>query len=206
MPLAFADIAFTPAVRAEQERKGSARAYSNMLAPDADGGDRLSPDEADFLTARDGFYQATVSESGWPYVQFRGGSPGFLQVLDDRTIAYADYAGNRQYISTGNLAGDDRVSIIAIDYPNQRRLKVWGHAQLSDDPEIIAGLARGYGRRIERAVVIRIAAFDWNCPKHIPRRMTADEMGPTLSAHETRISDLLADNRALRAQLSDPAR
>jgi len=203
MPLAFADIAFTPAVRAEQTRKGSATAYSNFLAPDAEGGEQLTAKEVEFLTARDGFYQASVSETGWPYVQFRGGTPGFLNALDDRTIAYADYRGNRQYISAGNLTKDDRVSIIAIDYPNRRRIKLWGHAQLSDDPDIIAELANGYARPVERAVVICVAAFDWNCPQHIPMRMTEAEMGVTLADHETRITELLADNAALRERLSE---
>lgn len=206
MPLAFANIAFTPAVRAEQERRGSDQAYAKFLAPDMQGGDRIGPNEANFLTARDGFYQSSVSESGWPYVQFRGGAPGFLNVLDDQTIAYADYRGNRQYISAGNLSGDDHVSIIAIDYPNQQRLKLWGHAQLSDDPDLIARLAKGYDRAIERAVVIRVAAFDWNCPKHIPRRRTEAETGADLSGLQAQIADLQAENRALRIKQPQASR
>ncbi|MFQ5566834.1 MAG: pyridoxamine 5'-phosphate oxidase family protein, partial [Paracoccaceae bacterium] len=121
MARAFAEIAFTPAVRGVQSRQGSAAAYDRMLAPETERADRLGPEEAAFVAARDGFYQATVSETGWPYVQFRGGPAGFLKVLDERTIAYADFRGNRQYVSTGNLAGDDRISMILMDYPNRRR-------------------------------------------------------------------------------------
>jgi predicted pyridoxine 5'-phosphate oxidase superfamily flavin-nucleotide-binding protein len=203
MPLAFADIAFTPAVRAEQTRRGSADAYARFLAPETQGGARLGPQEAGFLIARDGIYQASVSETGWPYVQFRGGKPGWLQVLDDRTIGYADYRGNRQYISAGNLKGNDRVSIIAVDYPNRRRLKLWGHATLSDDPELIDRLRAGFDRPVERAVTIRVAGFDWNCPQHIPRRLTETEFGVSLTALETRNAELAAENRALRARVSD---
>jgi len=203
MPLAFADIAFTPAVRAEQAARGSDRTYASFTSAEVNGGDRLGPDEAAFLRARDGLFQATVSETGWPYVQFRGGEPGWLKVLDDRTVGYVDYRGNRQYISTGNLMRDDRVALIALDYPNRRRLKLWGHAQLSNDPDTIARLSDGYDRPVERAVLITVAAFDWNCPKHIPRRLTEQEFGASLSALETRLAELAAENRALRAQLSD---
>ena len=126
MARAFAQIAFTPAVRAAQARLGSANAYAKFLQPEAEGGSHLSATEADFIAARDGFYQATVSETGWPYVQFRGGPAGFIKVLDDRTIAYADFRGNRQYVSVGNLGGDDRISLILMDYPNRRRLKNLG--------------------------------------------------------------------------------
>ena len=140
MARAFAEIAFTPAVRAAQTRQGSAAAYDRFLAPEADPANLLGPEEAEFVAARDGFYQATVSETGWPYVQFRGGPPGFLKVLDARTIAYADFRGNRQYVSTGNLTGDDRISMILMDYPTRRRLKVLGRARLvekNDDGVVV---------------------------------------------------------------------
>jgi predicted pyridoxine 5'-phosphate oxidase superfamily flavin-nucleotide-binding protein len=139
MARAFSEIAFTPAVRAAQQRQGSAAAYDRFLAPEAERANVLGPEETAFIEARDGFYQATVSETGWPYVQFRGGPPGFLKVLDDQTIAYADFRGNRQYVSTGNLAGDDRISLILMDYPNRRRLKVLGRARLveaAEDPAL----------------------------------------------------------------------
>ena len=143
MARAFAEIAFTPSVRAVQARQGSAAAYERVLAPEAERADRLGPEEAAFIAARDGFYQATVSETGWPYVQFRGGPPGFLKVLDERTLGYADFRGNRQYLSVGNLGRDDRVSLILMDYANRRRLKILGHARIieaADDPALIEAL------------------------------------------------------------------
>ncbi|MDI3337961.1 pyridoxamine 5'-phosphate oxidase family protein [Defluviimonas aestuarii] len=194
MPLAFADIAFTPSVRAAQERHGSAATYAKFLAPDRDGGHELTAAEATFLTARDGFFQATVSETGWPYVQFRGGRPGFLKVIDARTIAYADYRGNRQYLSVGNLTSNDRVSIIAVDYPNQRRLKLWGHATLTEDAEIISALTEESDAVVERGVVIRIAAFDWNCPRHIPQRRTDAEHDAEVARLHNRIAELEHQN------------
>ncbi|MBV1902505.1 MAG: pyridoxamine 5'-phosphate oxidase family protein [Marinosulfonomonas sp.] len=200
MSLAFADIAFTPQVQAEQDRLGSAKTYRKFLSDERQGGDRLGPSEAEFLTNRDGFFQATMSENGWPYVQFRGGSPGFIKVLNDKTIAYADYRGNRQYISAGNLAHSPRVSLIAVDYPNQRRLKLWGEARLIDpesDPELVAKLLIGT-EKMERIVKIYIAALDWNCPRNIPRRFTLEELEPDLAALRNRIADLKAENAVLK--------
>jgi len=200
MPLAFADIAFTPLVQAEQDRRGSARAYGKFLSPDRWGGDRLGPEEAEFLSARDGFFQASVSETGWPYVQFRGGAPDFIKVLDDKTIAYADYRGNRQYISAGNLAHSPRVSLIAMDYPNQRRLKLWGEAELIDpepEPEFLSSLLVGK-EKVDRIVMIRVTAFDWNCPRHIPQRFTLDELAPDFDVLRDRLAELEAENAALR--------
>ncbi len=180
MARAFAEIAFTPNVVAAQEANGSAETYARFLSPEMQGGERLGEAEAAFITLRDGFYQATVSETGWPYVQFRGGPRGFVKVLDDKTIAYADFRGNRQYISTGNLAENDRISIIFMDYPNRRRLKVYGRVKLVsklEDPDLVASLHDpAYRVRPERAVVITIAALDWNCPQHIPQRLTAGEL------------------------------
>ncbi len=204
MARAFAEIAFTPSVRAAQTAQGSAEAYAKFLAPDADRGDRLSDREITFITARDGFYQATVSETGWPYVQFRGGPAGFLKVLNDRTIAYADFRGNRQYLSVGNLSIDDRVSLILMDYPNRRRLKVWGHAKLigiHDDTELVASLhVETYRARPERAVIITIEAYDWNCPQHIPQRLTLEEFEPHVAPLRDEIARL-TENTALKASL-----
>src|SRR5262245_4223521 len=129
MPHRFSELAFTPAVKAAQERHGSAEAYAKFAAR-GPANDRLGPDEIAFLAQRDSFYMATVSETGWPYVQHRGGPAGFVHVLDDRTIALADFRGNRQYVSVGNLAGDDRVALIFVDYPHRRRLKILGRARL----------------------------------------------------------------------------
>jgi hypothetical protein len=205
MARAFAEIAFTPAVRAAQQRQGSAVAYDRMLAPETDPANVLGPEEAAFIAARDGFYQATVSETGWPYVQFRGGPAGFLKVLDRRTIAYADFRGNRQYVSTGNLAGDDRISMILMDYPNRRRLKLLGRARLveaADDAALVAGLHDpSYRARPERAVVIAIEGLDWNCPQHIPVRLTREELEPHLAPLKDELTRLRAENAAVRAAL-----
>lgn len=203
MALAFADIAFTPSVRAVQETQGSAQAYAKFLRPEAEGGDRLGEREAAFIAQRDGFYQSTVSETGWPYVQFRGGPAGFLKVIDEKTIAYADFRGNRQYLSVGNLAGNDRVSLILMDYPNRQRLKIWGRVKLvnaAEAPELIAELHdETYRARPERAVVITIEAVDWNCPQHIPRRFTLDEFEEEFTRLHEEITRLRAENKRLKS-------
>ena len=205
MARAFSEIAFTPTVRAAQARQGSAGAYEKFLAPGADRADRLGPDEKAFIEARDGFYQATVSETGWPYVQFRGGPAGFLKVLDEKTIAYADFRGNRQYVSTGNLTGDDRLSLILMDYPNRRRLKIFGRARLVEidaDPDLVAGLhVEGYKARPERAVIITVEGLDWNCPQHIPARLTREELEPYLAPLKQELNRLQAENAALKRML-----
>ncbi len=190
MPLGVADIAFTPTVRAEQERLGSAALYASALSPDRDGGRSLTEREASFLEARDGVFQATVSETGWPYVQFRGGAPGFLRVIDPQTVAYADYRGNRQHISTGNLRTNPRVAIIAVDYPARKRLKLWGEVEISEDARIIELLSSADAPPAERAIIIRIAAFDWNCPQHIPVRRTDAEHGDEIARLQARIDAL----------------
>ena len=205
MARAFAEIAFTPSVRATQQDQGSAAAYAKFLAPEAERGDSLTENEATFIAERDGFYQATVSETGWPYVQFRGGPAGFLKVLDDNTLAYADFRGNRQYISTGNLDADGRISLILMDYPNRRRLKIWGRARLVDVRDAAALVSRlhdnTYRARPERAVVIAVEAFDWNCPQHIPQRFTLEELNPTLAPLHEQLAQLRADNTRLKAAL-----
>jgi predicted pyridoxine 5'-phosphate oxidase superfamily flavin-nucleotide-binding protein len=205
MAPAFAHIAFTPKVRDQQERLGSARNYDRFLA-ETGGSDGLTERETAFIEARDGFYQATVSETGWPYVQFRGGPAGFLKVLDSNTIAYADFRGNRQYVSLGNLSGDARISLILMDYPNRRRLKILGRARtidIEDDPGLVARLAvPGYQGRPERAVLVTVDGFDWNCPQHIPRRFTTDELEATLRPIREEHESLRAENDALRAKLA----
>jgi ferredoxin-NADP reductase/predicted pyridoxine 5'-phosphate oxidase superfamily flavin-nucleotide-binding protein len=146
----------------------------------------LGPMEIAFIAERDSLYQGTVGESGWPYVQHRGGPPGFLKVLDERTLGYADFSGNRQYLSVGNMAGDDRVSLFLMDYAQQRRLKIWGRARLVDEslePELIARLeSPGYRARVERGVVIHIEAYDWNCPKYITPRYTKAQVDELLQS------------------------
>jgi hypothetical protein len=185
MGRAFSDIAFTPAVRELQRRMGSRDHYA-ALDEATDRRDRLTGREAEFIASRDHFFQATVSETGWPYVQHRGGPAGFLKVLDARTIGYADFAGNRQYVSAGNLAGDDRVSLFLMDYPHQARLKILGRARVIDessDPGLLARLDNPHYRaRVERGIVIHIEGFDWNCPKYITPRYTEDEVEQRIKA------------------------
>ena len=173
----FADLAFTPNVRAMQELQGSRAHYARM-----EGGepfnDELTERETQFLSERDSLYMASVSETGWPYVQHRGGPPGFLKVIDPHTIGFADFRGNRQYVSVGNLASNDRVALILVDYPNRSRLKLLGHAQIvtPEQKELLVALhTPGYPARVERGLLIRIAAFDWNCPQHITPRYTRAE-------------------------------
>jgi uncharacterized protein len=180
MPRAFAEIAFTPSVQSIQQRQGSASSYAKFLKPEVSGGNILTQREAEFIAQRDGFYQATVSETGWPYVQFRGGPVGFLKVLSDTPIGYADFRGNRQYVSVGNLSQEDRISLILMDYPNRRRLKIMGHVTMvdvADDSAVVDRLRdQNYDAMSERGVIITIDAFDWNCPQHIPQRYTLDEI------------------------------
>lgn len=185
MARAFARIAFTPAVQAAQARMGSRDAYRSTELGEQETVE-LGPYEAEFIAARDSFYQGTAGENGWPYVQHRGGPAGFLKVLGPQTIGYADFSGNRQYISVGNIEGDARVSLFLMDYPGQRRLKIWGRARLVDEntePELIARLeSPDYRTRVERGVVITIEAFDWNCPKHITPRFTEQEIRERVAA------------------------
>lgn len=197
-------IAFTEHVRAVQRERGSDGFYDRKRVAGAASTepDRLTGDEVDFLAERDGFYLASVSETGWPYVQFRGGPAGFVHAVDDRTIAWADFRGNLQYISTGNLGANDRVAIIAMDYANRRRLKLYGHARIvtaSEDPHLMAALTEtGYDAVVERAVVVAVDAFDWNCPQHITPRYTVAELEPALTEMRRCLAALEAENAALR--------
>lgn len=204
MDKTFAEIAFTPGVRAAQERYGSRDAYAAVAAA-ALPFDGLGEREAAFVEGLDGFYQATVGEGGWPYLQFRGGPRGFLKVLDPRTLGYADFEGNRQYLSVGNLAADDRVALFLIDQANRRRLKVWARARVvdaADDPALAAGLAvPGYRARVGRAVLLAVEAFDWNCPQHITPRWSADELAGMLAPLKARLEALEAENAGLRAKI-----
>lgn len=192
----FAHLAFTPAVQAMQARQGSAASYARQLAETATPV-HLGENESAFIAARDGFYQSSVSETGWPYVQFRGGPAGFLKVLDANTIGYADFRGNRQYVSTGNFTGNDRVALILMDYANRARLKILGRVRLVDvgeDPQLVARLEMpGYRARVERGVVITVEAFDWNCPQHITPRFTREELGQSDQAARVEIATLRAE-------------
>ncbi len=202
MARAFAEITFTPSVKAAQARYGS-RAANAGFEQAEERRDLLTDREAEFIAARDGFYQASVSETGWPYVQFRGGPKGFLKVLDERTIGYADFRGNVQYISTGNINADGRVALILMDYPNRRRLKVWARARIvheDEDPGLLARLeVPTYRARVERAVVMTVEAFDWNCPQHITPRFTEEEIAGLVAPHRREIAQPTAENEVVRA-------
>ncbi|MBL8515994.1 MAG: 2Fe-2S iron-sulfur cluster binding domain-containing protein [Betaproteobacteria bacterium] len=198
MSRAYSDIAFTPTVRAMQSRMGSRRNYA-ALDHTEDRRDQLGAQEIAFIEERDGFYQATVSETGWPYVQFRGGPAGFLKVLDSKTLGYADFRGNVQYISTGNLQTNDRISIILMDYARQVRLKLLGRVRLVEldaEPALIKRLELPtYRARVERGVIIQIEGYDWNCPQHITPRFTEAEI-------EAASAPLRAELAELRARLA----
>jgi predicted pyridoxine 5'-phosphate oxidase superfamily flavin-nucleotide-binding protein len=173
----FARRMFTGRVKEAQVRYGSRADAARMEAGGGD--DRLGEKERRFIAERDGFYLATVNEEGWPYVQFRGGPRGFLRVVDDRTLGYADFRGNLQYISMGNLRHDDRVALFLMDYANRRRLKILARARVvdvRDDPGLVARLEDPrYRARVERGVLLALEAFDWNCPQHITPRFTEEE-------------------------------
>jgi hypothetical protein len=174
----LSEILFTDGVRAAQERYGS-RAQNERLRTLGHANDTLTAAETAFIEARDGFYLASVSESGWPYIQFRGGPAGFVRVLDDKTLGYADFRGNRQYISTGNIDRDGRVALFFMDHADRQRLKLLGRVRIVDaaqSPELVKRLeVPGYRARVERAVLIAVEAFDWNCPQHITPRYTEAE-------------------------------
>ena len=173
----FAKIAFTESVRDVQEAFGSRERYAAMDEGE-DYGHVLSEREASFIAARDSFYMASVNEDGWPYVQHRGGPVGFVRVLDETTIGFSDFRGNRQYVSVGNVTKDDRVSLFFMDYPNRKRLKLFGRVRLidTDDCRLNDLALEDYRARIDRGFVIDVEAFDWNCPQHITPRYTVAEI------------------------------
>jgi hypothetical protein len=203
MTRAFEKIAYTDSVKAAQQRYGSR--YDGVDRGEQRQ-DRLSGYESDFLAERDSFYMASTGKSGgekgWPYMQHRGGPKGFLKVLDDKTIGFADFKGNRQYISLGNLNADNRVCLFIMDYPNQRRLKIWARAQVVDestDADLVAKLAvPGYQARVERGIVLTVEALDWNCPQHITPRFSEEEI-------RQMVMPLLQENRELKAKLAQVA-
>lgn len=202
MPHKFSTLTFTPSVKEVQTEMGSRNA-GEMLNKRGAPNDQLGPDERYFISLRDGFYMATVSETDWPYIQFRGGPAGFLHVIDEHTIAFADVTGNRQYVSTGNLRANPRVALFLMDYPTQSRLKILGEAEIipwQQAGEWRDSLPLPPSGRPERIVRIHVAAFDWNCPQHIPQRWTLDELKYTDIG--THIRDLEQENRDLRAKLA----
>ena len=188
------DIAFTPAVREAQARKGSAAAYADMAMAD-----RITPDLRDFIESRDSAYLATASAAGQPYVQHRGGPQGFLKVLDDRTIAFADYRGNRQYITTGNLSENARAFLFLMDYANRQRVKMWGTARVTEETDIVERLMpEGYRARPEQAILFTVDAWDANCPQHIPQKFDARDVAAALAERDARIASLEAEIAGLK--------
>jgi len=202
MPYGFLDIASTPSVRAAQRAMGSDRVFENFRGDRAF--DSFTPNEAAFIETRDSFYMATVSETGWPYVQHRGGPTGFLKVVDEKTLAFADYRGNRQYISVGNLAASGRAALILVDYAARARLKIYAHVEAVPIDDDLAALIADpdYGARPERVIVARLAAFDWNCPQHITPRFTSTEVAAAMTPLRDSLTELEAENEQLRARLA----
>ncbi len=195
------DIAFTPAVKALQARNGSRAGYARM-AEKKDWHDTVTPELAAFLAERDSFYLASASAEGRPYIQHRGGPKGFLKALDDKRLAFADFGGNRQYISAGNLSENDRASIFLMDYPNRRRIKLWGRARVvEDDPALLARLVEpGYRAKPERAILFEVEAWDVNCPQHITPRYSEAEIAPALAKLQARIDELEAEVKRLAGE------
>jgi predicted pyridoxine 5'-phosphate oxidase superfamily flavin-nucleotide-binding protein len=186
------DLAFSPAVKTEAKGSTATAIDANLAA---------------FIVERRSFYLATASRDGQPYIQHRGGPPGFLNVLDEQTLAFADFSGNRQYITTGNLAENPRAMIFLMDYRNRRRLKIWGTARVvEDDPEMIARLfPDGYRARAEAAILFTVEAWDVNCPQHIPQMFLADDVAEAIAQLKERITALEMDNVRLRATIADAA-
>lgn len=200
------DVAFTPAVKAVQERRGSRKAYRHV---EEKGGWRttVSPELAAFIAERDSAYLATANAAGQPYVQHRGGPRGFIRVIDEKTLGFADYTGNRQYITTGNLAENDRAFLFLMDYAERRRLKLWGRARVvEDDAELMARLMpRGYDAHPLQAILFTLEAWDINCPQHIPQKFDAAAVNAAIAKLNRRIEELETENARLRAMRDNPA-
>ncbi len=193
------DVACTPAVKAIQARKGSRAGYAQV---EQSGGWRTEIDEklAGFLAETNSFYLATATADGQPYIQHRGGPKGFIKVIDKNTIAFADYSGNRQFITQGNLSENPKAHIFVMDYAHRRRVKIWGEARVvDDDPAMTAALMpNGYKARPEQVILFRIAAWDTNCPQHIPQKFDAADVAQALAARDGRIAELEAELAALK--------
>ncbi len=198
-PVYPSDVALTPAVKAVQTRKGSRRGYASMERRGS-WETRITPDLAEFIERQISVFLGTANTSGQPYIQHRGGPPGFLKPLDDRTIGFADFAGNRQYITQGNLAENPKAILFLIDYTAQQRVKIWGEARVvEDDPGLIAKLMpEGYQARPEQAILLTLSAWDANCPQHIPQRFEAAEVTAMLAERDKRIGALQAEVERLR--------
>ncbi len=198
------DIAFTPTVKAAQIERGSRDGYAKMAAK-RDWSDHITDDFAGFLAERDSFYLATSNASGQPYIQHRGGPAGFLKVLDAHRLAFADFGGNKQYVTLGNLTDNPKAFIFLMDYANRRRIKVWGRAEVVEgDAKLLARLVEpGYPAAPERAIVFAVEAWDVNCPQHIQPRFSEAQLVPLVDSLHARIAELEAENRALKAAAGD---
>jgi uncharacterized protein len=201
------DVAFTASVKAVQERRGSRKAYRRM---EERGGweTHVTPELAAFLGERDSAYLATANSAGQPYIQHRGGPKGFIRVLDDKTLGFADFVGNRQYITTGNLAENDRAFLFLMDYAQRQRIKIWGTARVvENDAELLAKLMpEGYDARPQQAILFTVEAWDVNCPQHIPQKFDAADVAAAVEKLERRISELEAENARLRESLARATR
>ena len=195
------DVAFTPAVKAIQARKGSRDAYAHV---EQSGGWRTEIDEdmAAFLAAQNSMFLATATADGQPYIQHRGGPKGFVKVLDKHTLAFADYGGNRQYITQGNLSENQKAYLFVMDYAHRRRIKIWGEARIvDDDPALLRSLTpQGYKARPEQVILFKVAAWDTNCPQHIPQKFDAADVAAALAARDARIAELETELAALKGQ------
>ena len=201
------DVAFTPAVKAIQARKGSRNAYARV---EQNGGWRTEIDEhlTAYLAETNSLYFATASADGQPYIQHRGGPKGFIKVLDKNTLAFADYSGNRQYITQGNLSENPKTNIFLMDYAHRRRVKIWGEARVvDDDPALVKSLMpKGYKARPEQVIVFTVSAWDTNCPQHIPQKFDAPDVAAALAARDARIAELEAELAAMRGEASSSGR
>jgi predicted pyridoxine 5'-phosphate oxidase superfamily flavin-nucleotide-binding protein len=195
------DVAFTPAVKAIQARKGSRGAYARV---EQNGGWRTDIDEnlAGFLAEANSLYFATASADGQPYIQHRGGPKGFIKILDNKTLAFADYSGNRQYLTQGNLTENPKAHIFLMDYAHRRRVKIWGKARVvEDDPALLTSLMpQGYKARPEQVILFTISAWDTNCPQHIPQKFDAADVAAALASRDARIAELEAELAAMNAR------
>jgi hypothetical protein len=200
------DIAFTPAVKAQQARMGSRRAYAHM--EEGSGWQtRVTPELEEFIAKQDSFYLATSNAAGQPYIQHRGGPRGFLRVLDEHTLGFADFAGNKQYITLGNLQENAKCHLFLMDYAHRRRIKIWGELRaVEGDAALVARLKpEGYKARVERVLLIELKAWDVNCPQHIPLKIDADDVAAAIAKRDERIAELEAEVRKLRgAGLTQP--
>ena len=195
MPRQFGAIAFTPAVKAMQEKMGSRENYERFVAKGTDN-NTITPDLAEFIASMEGFYLGTVTSNGYPYIQFRGGKTGFLKILEEKTLGFADYRGNVQYISVGNLAEHDKAFLFLMDYRHRRRLKILGRARIvENDPTLLAQVQDAdYEATVERAIIFEIEGWDWNCPQHIPIRYSQAEVD-RMQARITELELLLAESQ-----------